>query len=81
MISSLLLLTVCFAFINTVDKNTIDNKQLSDFITEKSKGLIIAQNINLNFLNKDPSLWEEDTEFIKSRDQIKKLKVIMMVLE
>ena len=47
----------------------------------KSKELIIAQNINLNFLNKDPSLWEEDTEFIKSRDQIKKLKVINDVAE
>ncbi|KYN11357.1 hypothetical protein ALC57_16486 [Trachymyrmex cornetzi] len=64
-----------------VDKDTIDVNEISDFITENSKQIFITNGISLNFLHKDPSLWEENEEFIKSRYRIGQLKVVNDVAE
>lgn len=53
----------------SVDKSTILDKNLSDFVTKNSAQFFLSNNISLEFLVKDPSLWEDDENFISARGQ------------
>ena len=48
------------------DKTSIANKTVADFITSASRRIFEAFDVNLNFLDKDPTEWEDDPTFQSS---------------
>ena len=57
-------------------KKTVLQTELSHFVTKNSKKLFVLNNISLQFLLKDPSLWEQDSSFIEAREKVPRLKVV-----
>ena len=46
-------------------------------LTQKnSKKLLVLNKISLQFLLKDPSLWEQDSSFIEAREKVQRLEIV-----
>lgn len=70
MVSALQIDDITYTECPTVDEITVDaffttaRKDLSDFITIRSKGLLDRMEISMEFLRSDPSTWSEREEFV-----------------
>lgn len=45
--------------------------RIHDFVTSNTKRLFDAYKLSTEFLKKEPSSWEQDENFIKSREKMK----------
>lgn len=60
---------------------TLLTKDLSDFVTQESKFIFDLYGISMNFLEKDPSEWEDDVNFQCGLKVVSDLKVVNDVAE
>ena len=54
----------------------INNSELNDFVTSKSKVIFQKLNISTSFLEKDPEFWKEDDDFQIASTIVHELKVV-----
>lgn len=59
----------------------VKNIKVQDFISKSTKDFFISNNINLEFLQKDPALWCKDTDYNKAKKKVKAFKVTNDVAE
>lgn len=62
--------------INQNNLTELVESNMSDFICKKSLAFFDRYNLNRSFLKKDPSTWNQDSDFIHGLETIKNLKVV-----
>ncbi|GBO31727.1 hypothetical protein AVEN_25041-1 [Araneus ventricosus] len=60
--------------LNEVTSST--EKVIEDFISQKSLNLLKKLNIDINFLNISPDLWDRDDSYLKSQEIFQNLRVV-----
>lgn len=60
----------------TVDENKIANQELHHFVTKNTREFFKEMQICEDFLNKDPSFWTEDDNYLKDQKRLWDLKVV-----
>ena len=59
----------------------VKNIKIQDFVSKSSKDFFISNNINVDFLQKDPSLWNQDNDYKNAEKRVKAFKVTNDVAE
>ena len=59
-----------------INIQTINDSELNDFVTSKSKVIFQKLNIPISFLDKDPEFWREDDDFHTASTIAHELKVV-----
>ena len=60
----------------TVDKTTVTNKNLQDFVTHNTRNFFHILSIPDSFLSTDPETWVDNESYVKAEAIVRELRVV-----